>query len=49
MYFFPQVWNICPIDHLLARMENDSPHVVRRIVTLLMDSLNIADQGKWFN
>ncbi|NWV79923.1 CNDG2 protein, partial [Dasyornis broadbenti] len=31
-------WNICPVDHLLSRLEADSRPVSRRIVNLLLNS-----------
>ncbi|XP_064397126.1 condensin-2 complex subunit G2-like isoform X2 [Halichondria panicea] len=31
-------WHICPLEHLLARVEMDSVAVVKRIVSLLVDS-----------
>ena len=31
-------YKVCPIDHLLSRMETDSVHVVKRIVSLLVNS-----------
>ena len=34
------------MDDLLARLEVDSPHIARRIVTLLMDALTPSGQSK---
>ena len=31
-------YQVVPMDHLLARMETDSTHVVKRIVSLLISS-----------
>ncbi|XP_025083646.1 condensin-2 complex subunit G2-like isoform X1 [Pomacea canaliculata] len=38
-------WNICPIEHLLARLEVDSQPIVRRIVELLFPSFMPLDQS----
>lgn len=35
---FKKFWNICPMEHLLSRLEADSRPVSRRIVNLLMNS-----------
>lgn len=42
---FEQYWNICPIEHLLARLEVDSQPIVRRIVELLFPSFMPLDQS----
>ena len=40
-----QYWSISPVEHLLTRMEIDSPPVVRRIVELLFPSFLPLDQN----
>ncbi|NWV23802.1 CNDG2 protein, partial [Origma solitaria] len=37
-------WNICPVDHLLSRLEADSRPVSRRIVNLLLNSFFPTNQ-----
>ncbi|NXB68263.1 CNDG2 protein, partial [Struthidea cinerea] len=37
-------WNICPMEHLLSRLEADSRPVSRRIVNLLMNSFFPVNQ-----
>ncbi|XP_063306874.1 condensin-2 complex subunit G2 [Pelobates fuscus] len=39
-------WNICPMDHLLARLEVDSRPVSRRIVNLLFNSFFPVNQDE---
>ena len=34
------------MDHLLVRMEIDTPHVVKRIVILLMDAFRPSNQSE---
>ena len=38
-------WSICPLEHLLARLELDKPFICRRIVKLLFNSYFPPDQG----
>ena len=38
-------WNICPLQHLLARLEVDKPFVCRRIAKLLLNSYFPPDQA----
>jgi len=38
-------WTICPLEHLLARLEVDKPFICRRIVKLLFNSYFPPDQG----
>ena len=35
-----QFWNICPVDELLARMESDPPLVVKRVCSLLAETVS---------
>jgi len=42
-------WNVCPVEHLLARMEKDKAYICRRILNLLFNSyfpLNQSDEVK---
>uniref|UniRef100_A0A8C5W7C7 Non-SMC condensin II complex subunit G2 n=1 Tax=Leptobrachium leishanense TaxID=445787 RepID=A0A8C5W7C7_9ANUR len=39
-------WNLCPIEHLLARLEIDSRAVCRRIVNLLFNSFFPVNQSE---
>ncbi|NWV90117.1 CNDG2 protein, partial [Machaerirhynchus nigripectus] len=39
-------WNVCPMEHLLARLEADSRPVSRRIVNLLMNSFFPVNQSE---
>jgi hypothetical protein len=38
-------WSICPLEHLLTRLEFDKPFICRRIVKLLFNSYFPPDQG----
>lgn len=47
LFFCPpqnQFWKICPIEHLLSRLERDSRPVSRRLVNLLFNSFLPLDQ-----
>jgi len=39
-----QFWKVCTLEHLLARLEMDSPPVSKRIVNLLFNSFFPVNQ-----
>lgn len=39
-------WSVCPVEHLLARMELDSVPVVKRIAALLMESFQPSEASR---
>lgn len=43
MFFF-QFWSIVPVEHLLARLEIDTPPIARRIMKLIFSSFMPADK-----